>query len=247
MTSGAVDALRADREALLEICTGLRAEDWSAPSGCVGWTVQDVVTHLGALFWAVVDPSVLPGTSGVPTEDAQEQAVATRRGWSAAQVVDDYAAVSEKALDMAASFEGADFTLPLGDLGTYHASVLPNAFTFDHYTHIRADLFGRGPLRGTPPPSDELRLRPTLDWVEVAAPQQNASTLAGLEGAVEIDVTGIAARRFVVGDGPVRAHVRCGAHDLVLWATQRATWADLGVEATGDDASLAAASQLPVF
>ena len=43
----ALAALRADRAALLEICGGLAAADWQAPSGCEGWTVQDLVAHLG--------------------------------------------------------------------------------------------------------------------------------------------------------------------------------------------------------
>ena len=63
MTVAAVDALQADRDTLLAVCAGLRDEDWSAPSGCEGWTVKDVVGHVGALFWLVVDQSKLPDAS----------------------------------------------------------------------------------------------------------------------------------------------------------------------------------------
>jgi uncharacterized protein (TIGR03083 family) len=247
MTAGAIDSLRADRAALLDICADLTAHEWDASSGCAGWRVQDVVAHMGALFWLAVDPSVLPDTTGVPTEQAQDLCVEARRSWSSAQVLDDYAGVSAKAIDAMAALETQDFELALGDLGTYHASLLPNAYTFDHYTHIRADLFApRGPLSG-PPPADELRLVPTIDWIEAAAPQQNAAALAGLAGSIELVVTGTAARTFTVGDGPVAARVECTAHDLVLWATQRATWDDVPVAATGDDRALAVARGLHVF
>src|SRR5262249_45289642 len=99
MTAGAIESLRADRAALLEIAASLTAAQWQAPSGCPGWSVQDVVAHMGALYWLTVDRAALPDTSGLPTEQAQEHYVAARRPWSAAQVLDDYETVSAKALD----------------------------------------------------------------------------------------------------------------------------------------------------
>ena len=124
-------------------------------------------------------------------------------------VLADYAEVSKSALERLAELAALDFELPLGDLGTYPAAVLPTAYSFDHYTHIRADLFGpRGPLTGQPPPSDELRLGPALDWVEAALPQQNPA--AGEACALELQITGPAARSISVrhrpghGDGQLR-------------------------------------------
>ncbi len=167
------DALEADRAELLRICAGLDEAGWRSESGCPGWSVKDLVAYMGTLFWAVVDPSVLPDAAGLPTEQAAEVFVQARRSLSAAQVLDDYAAVSEKALVALAGLTGVDFEMPLGDLGTYPARILPAAYCFDHYTHIRADLFApRGPLSGPPPPSDELRLLPTMDWIEAALLQQ---------------------------------------------------------------------------
>ena len=248
MTSGAADALRADRAALLDICAGLSDADWKAESGCPGWSVQDVVAHMGALYWLMVDGSKLPDTTGLPTEQAQDVNVEARRSWSSSQVVEDYALVSEQAIEMCAGFEQQDFLLPLGDLGTYPASVLPNAYAFDHYTHIRADLFTpRGPLAGTPPPSDELRLAPTLDWIAAALPQQNEALVASLSGAIELAVTGVAARVITVGHGDVVATVQSDAPSLVRWASQRGTWDELGVVASGDAGALATARQLKVF
>ena len=73
------EALEADRDELLRICAGLDEAGWRAESGCPGWSVKDLVAHMGALFWAVVDPSVLPDTAGLPTEQAAEVFVQARR------------------------------------------------------------------------------------------------------------------------------------------------------------------------
>ena len=166
----AIEAVEADRAVLLDICRGLTDEQWQAPSGCAGWSVKDLVTHLGNLFWLVVDAQQLPDTTGVPTERAQEDGVVARRGLSAADVLADYEKVSDTGLTKLAELAALDFELPLGeDFGTYSTKVIPRAYAFDHYTHIRADLFApRGPLPGQAPPSDELRVGPALDWIEAA-------------------------------------------------------------------------------
>jgi uncharacterized protein (TIGR03083 family) len=248
MTSGAADALRAERDALLAICAGLTEADWKAESGCTGWSVQDLVAHMGGLYWLMVDPTVLPDTRDLPTERAQDAVVESRRSWSAEQVLEDYAAVSTQAIEAAAGLEQQDFELPLGDLGTYPASVVPNAYAFDHYTHIRADLFApRGPLTGALPPSDELRLVPALDWIAAALPQQNAALVASLPGAVALAVIGTGARTITVGAGEVVATVESDALPFVRWVSQRGTWEELDVRTSGDQGALDIARRLKVF
>jgi uncharacterized protein (TIGR03083 family) len=243
----AIEAVEADRAVLLDICRGLTDQQWQAPSGCAGWSVKDLVTHLGNLFWLVVDAQQLPDTTGVPTERAQEDGVAARRGLSAAEVLADYEKVSDTGLTRLAELAALDFELPLGeDFGTYSTKVIPCAYAFDHYTHIRADLFApRGPLTGQAPPSDELRVGPALDWIEAALPQQNRS--AAGECTLEIQVTGTGSRRITFGSGQPVATLRSDAPALVRWITGRGSWAELGVEVAGDEAALAAARSLKVF
>ena len=248
MTATAMGALRADRDAIIELGTGLTQADWAAASGCPGWSAKDVVAHLGALLRLVIDPSSLPDTSGLGTEQAQEVYVASRRSWSAARVLADYEWVSLPAFEALEGLAGLDLEVPLGDLGTYPAALLPAAYAFDHYTHIRADLFPpRGPLPGPPPPSDELRLVPALDWIEAALPQQNAGVLAALSGAVRISVTGPGARTIQVGRGEPVAEVSSDAPALVRWITQRGDWEQLGVKPCGDQRELGLVAQLKVF
>jgi uncharacterized protein (TIGR03083 family) len=248
MTAKAIGALRADRDAILELGTGLTEADWAAASGCPGWSAKDVVAHMGALLRLVIDPSSLPDATGLGTEQAQEVYVASRRPWSAARVLADYEWVSLPAFEAMEGLAGLDLEVPLGDLGTYPAALVPAAYAFDHYTHIRADLFPpRGPLPGPPPPSDELRLIPALDWIEAALPQQNAGVLAALTGAVRISVTGPGARTIQVGPGEPVAEVSSDAPALVRWITQRGDWEQLGVKPCGDQRQLGLVSQLKVF
>ncbi len=247
----AVEALAADREEVLRIGSRLDTAGWDSPSGCQGWTVKDLVAHMGSLFWTVVDLSVLPDTTGMSTEEAAEVWVASRRGMTGAQVLDDYATVSEQALSVLEVMAGVDDEMALGDLGTYPVRVLPTAFCFDHYTHIRADLFGpRGPLPGPVPASDELRLGPTLEWIEAAIPQQNRAILESDRfEAADVVISGTAARTIRIGNptGPTSATAHSDADTLVRWITQRGDWQSLGVEAEGDPETLGVLHLIKVF
>jgi uncharacterized protein (TIGR03083 family) len=244
--SDAIEAVRADRAALLEIGRRLTAAQWQEPSGCPGWSVQDVVAHLATGFWATVDLSQLPDITGQPFEQGQEVWVQSMRDLSPKAVLDDYEQVSSTGLDRLAGLAGLDLQLPLGDAGTYPAALVPAAYSFDHYTHIRADLFGpRGPLDGEPPPSDELRIGAALDWIEAALPQQN--TAAEPRATLEIEVTGPGGRVIAFGSGPAKATVTSDGPAFVRWVTQRASWPDVGVAAAGDEAALDVARKLRVF
>ncbi len=246
------EALAADRADLLRICSELDGDGWNAGSGCPGWSVKDVVAHMGVLFWAAVDPSVLPDTtSGLPTEDAQEAYVRSRRGLSGPEVLDDYAVVSQRALGVLDGLAGVDLEVDLGDLGTYPARLLPLAYCFDHYTHIRADLFApRGPLAGPAPDPDELRIVPTLAWIDAAVTQQNRPLLESAPfGAANIVITGTGGRTIVIGDpsSSVTATVQSDADTCVRWITQRASWDDLEVKSEGDPEVLEVLRRLKVF
>jgi uncharacterized protein (TIGR03083 family) len=244
----AVDTLRADRAALLEIGAQLTDAQWRAGSGCPGWSVKDVVSHLGALYWLATDPAALPDTAGMPTEQAQDALVSARRPMSAAEVLADYESVSSRGVDVLASLAGQQAEVALGDLGSYPAGLLASAYSFDHYTHIRADLFApRGPLTGPAPRSDGGRLGPVLDWIEAALPQQNASRLGALSGTLMITVTGTGDRVIRLGQGEPVARISSDAAAFIRWVTQRGSWAGLGVQASGDEAQLAIARALHVF
>jgi uncharacterized protein (TIGR03083 family) len=245
----AVEAVRADRDALLEVCTALSDADWKAESGCPGWSVRDVVTHMGALFTALVAPTTLPDTTGLATERAQDVYVDARRGWPVERVMADYEAVSEQALTALAGLaRAADRQVDLGDLGSYPAALVPCAFAFDHFVHIRLDLFApRGPLTGTPPPADQTRLAAAAEWIEAALPQQNRSVLADLVGSVEIAVQDPGRRTIRLGAGGRSLRVVTGSMSFVRWITGRGGFDGPDVEVFGDPQQVSVLRRLRVW
>jgi uncharacterized protein (TIGR03083 family) len=246
--SSAIQAVEADRTALLAILPRLSESAWAQASGCPGWSVRDVVSHMACSFWLAVDPSRLPDPGDLPAERAADLYVESRRSLTSQEIVDDYESVSSKGLEVLAAAEGQDFEVPLGDVGTYPASAIPAAFAFEHYVHIRYDLVQpHGPLGAEPPASDGLRLEPTLDWIEASLPQQNAGLLERVDGAVQIRLTGPCERTLRFGEGDVTAQIASDADAFVRWVTQRGTWEALGVRAEGDRTNLEIARQLRVF
>jgi uncharacterized protein (TIGR03083 family) len=245
--SDVIEAIRADRDALVEISRGLSAQQWQAASGCAGWRVQDVVSHLATTFWAVVDGTQLPDVEGLPFEQAAEVMVQSRQQLTPEAALADYEQVSGAALQQVLpAMATLDMEIPMGDGGTYPAAMLANAYAFDHYVHIRQDLFGpRGPLDGPPPPSDEPRLAATLDWIEAALPQQNPG--AADQATLEFVLTGPAARTIGFGSGAPKGTATSDVPTFVRYITQRGTWPELGVQASGDAPALAVARQLRVF
>jgi uncharacterized protein (TIGR03083 family) len=246
--SSAIKAVEADRAALLEVLSELQDSDWARASGCPGWSVRDVVSHMACSFWLAVDPSQLPDPGGLPAERAADLYVESRRCMTSREIADDYESVSAKGLEVLAAAQGQDFEVALGDVGTFPSSLIPTAFAFEHYVHIRHDLVQpRGPLQAEPPASDGLRLEPTVDWIEAALPQQNAALLGRLEDAVEVRLTGGCARALRFGVGDVAAQITSEADAFVRWVSQRGAWEALGVQAEGDRAALEIVRQLSVF
>ncbi|HTQ18339.1 maleylpyruvate isomerase family mycothiol-dependent enzyme [Mycobacterium sp.] len=247
--SNALRAIEEDRKAVLALCAQIPEALWAKDSGCPGWSVQDLLSHMACSFWLAVDPTKLPDPGGLPAERAADLYVDSRRSMTPEEVVADYEQVSLRGLEMLAAVAGQDFEVPLGDVGTYPASVVPAAFAFEAFIHIRYDLFPPdGPLEGEPPPADELRLGPTLDWIEASLPQQNASLFDTIGNSVQIRLDGLCARTLNIGAGTdVAAHITTDSLAFVRWVTQRGTWEDLGVRAEGDPSTLEMVRKLRVF
>ena len=247
--NGALRAIEEDRNAVLAVCSQIPEAVWAKDSGCPGWSVQDLVSHMACSFWLAVDPSKLPDPGGLPAERAADLYVDSRRSMTVEEVVADYEQVSLRGLEVLAAVADQDFEVPLGDVGTYPASVVPTAFAFEEFIHLRYDLFSPdGPLEGEPPPADELRLAPTLDWIEASLPQQNASLLDALGKSVEVRLDGLCARTLTIGGGAdVAAQITTDSLAFVRWVTQRGTWEDLGVRAEGDPSTLEMIRKFRVF
>jgi hypothetical protein len=245
------DDLEAFAEAqatLLRLMSDADPGDWTLPSGgCPGWTVGDIFLHLGLTLAQFADRRSLPRVEGLGTERANDVLVEHRRSWTHEQVIDAYVANGRATLDRMRAIGGdSDVVLDLGDVGSYPFADLARAYVWDHVTHTTCDVVAPdGPLEQPGPPETELVMRPTVDWIFRALPQQ-VRDVPALAGAIDVDLRGPGGRRvglsvrdgrFAVSDAAgdqAVAHVTSSTADLLRWATQRRSWRDLDVTITGD-------------
>lgn len=239
MTRAAIAALRAEHSRALELFDSLTSDEWARPSGCAGWSVQDVTQHMAATFHSIADPSSIETGSTPDVEANAEVPVQARRDWSPEQVVAEYREWSEKGI---AALEGlqepplATTVIPLANLGSHPMHILANAIAFDHYCHLRHDI-GAAVRRAADLPHDPGVLEPTVEWMMAGIPQMCADSLASCEHGVNIVFTDLRhtiyhLRRSVgsgpweVGEGSDPSLPICvtSAHEFVNWATKRSDW-----------------------
>jgi uncharacterized protein (TIGR03083 family) len=53
MSKQAMVALGHERDLVLALIDSLTPEEWSMPSDCAGWRVQDVVAHMSAVYKSI--------------------------------------------------------------------------------------------------------------------------------------------------------------------------------------------------
>jgi uncharacterized protein (TIGR03083 family) len=240
MTKAAIEGLETEVRRAKELFAALTVDEWSAPSGCAGWRVQDVAQHMASVFQQIADPASIDTGDAEGAEQAAEVPVQARRDWTPAEVVaayDEWSAKGAAALSVLQEPPMADTAVPLSDLGTHPLHLLANAIAFDHYCHLRHDI-GASVDRAAQLPHDEAVLRPALEWMLAGLPQMCAGDLAAAPAvALNLTFDGPAASSWalvpgdgswtvtegLVDDAPV---VRTTAHDFVAWATKRSDWRD---------------------
>ena len=251
MTDTALDALRAERELVIELCRSLTPDEWSAPSDCAGWTVQDVIAHMASIF----HPSPIVMAKAAKEYDDSERVndvlVERRRDWSPQRQLDEYETWSRRAIPMLGLGQRAPLKnvgFNMGDLGTHPMHLLADAAVFDHYTHLRFDLLAPGgPLDRPPLPQDQLRLAPTAAWTLALIEPLNQETLAWVDEPIRLELTGPGATTTTIDRTAGRvttddrtpkseaaAIVRSPVSDWVQWSTGRTPWDQCRVELDGD-------------
>src|SRR3954469_3431978 len=105
MSQAAVDAFRVARGEALALGRSLTDDEWSKPSDCDGWRVQDVYAHLVMGLRQVVDPASVPIGDGPDAEADMELGVDARKDWTPTDLLDDYETVSAQAIDIFASLQ----------------------------------------------------------------------------------------------------------------------------------------------
>jgi len=81
--------------AVTELMASLEPEDWNRPTPCVGWSVKDVLAHLGHVEGMLVhqfeqpDPPAGWVGEGSPLDQVTNQGVVARRSWSPVRVAEE--------------------------------------------------------------------------------------------------------------------------------------------------------------
>jgi uncharacterized protein (TIGR03083 family) len=143
---------------LFTIAENLTDDEWHTPSAASGWSVGDVICHIGCLLellQVAVRGDSLPDSGIEALNDAQ---VAQRRDWQPARVLDYVDTQLDSALPVFTALQDeplASVHTAMLDLGSYPLHAIADMFTFDMTTHLRYDILSpRGPIaRALPPPT----------------------------------------------------------------------------------------------
>lgn len=240
MSKEAVQAVRLAVAEVTEVLKSLSAQEWQRPSGCTGWTVQDLVSHMSSNYKETVDPSPPPAEPiDLPAERLMDLLVEPRKAWTHEQVLDEYLTFAPKAIEVLASMQDeplASTVIPLADLGQYPMHQLADAYAFDHYCHLRVDLLApHGPIVREITPADDVRLGPALGWMLAGIPQMQPALPAALDGPITLRLTGPGGGDYRIaneggaititpGGAAGVANVSSDGHAFVIWGTKRAPW-----------------------
>jgi hypothetical protein len=125
-----IAALRAERNGVVEFGKALSPEDWSPPSRCAGWTVQDVIAHMGAAHHGTFTPWVIKLMRTNALDRNNDADAERRRDWAPGKVFREYEKWSKRFLAIQPLLQhgpGRAIRIRLGEMGTYPARLLASA------------------------------------------------------------------------------------------------------------------------
>jgi uncharacterized protein (TIGR03083 family) len=99
------------------VCDGLTAAQWNTATECPGWTVHDNVAHMIGTERMLLGEQPASGTADAEDSPhvrndigkANEQWIATYRGWDGAKLLDAFRAVTGRRLDVLRAMTTADW------------------------------------------------------------------------------------------------------------------------------------------
>ncbi|HVW35040.1 MAG TPA: maleylpyruvate isomerase family mycothiol-dependent enzyme [Acidimicrobiia bacterium] len=247
-----IAALRRTREVTLALCRTLTPEEWAAPSRAAGWSVQDVVAHMGAISHSAVSPGMYKILTSKNIERSNDVDVEARRRWAPGQVLDEYDKWGGRLVKLLALGQRRPLAVApfkLAELGVYPMALIASAATFDNHTHLRCDI---APALDRPLPLPE---RETLavvnEWALTGLPRMNKTRLSFMDRPVTITLDGPGGGSWTVlppagkkpgriepapGSLPSAAQIIANPAEFAAWASGRTAWRDHDVKITGDEA-----------
>ena len=238
-------AFLAERAAVLAFCASLAPADWRMNSRAEGWSITDVVAHLGSSCHAMLSPAVFTILRTDDIEAANDRLVDLRRYRTPAQVLVEYRRWSRVLGGIIPAMVRkplCSVELPLAELGTFPMRLLPSAMVFDQHTHLRHDMV---PALGRPEPvTDANRMGAVLEWMmAVLSNQLRAATPAWLDRPLSIAFTGAGGGSWrITGSGALEpgsgesaaARITAAAVEFPSWGTRRSHWRERDVGIDGD-------------
>lgn len=238
-------AFRAQRADVLAFCESLAPADWRMNSLAPGWSITDVVAHMGSGCHAMFNRQALKIIRGDDVEQLNEEFVAAGRDRPPVEVLAEYrrwSRVFGAVVPAAVRGPMGRLEMPLADLGRFPARLLVSALVFDHHTHLSHDM---APALGrTAPVIDANRMAAVLEWMTaVLVNQLTAGQPAWLDRPLALTLTGPGGGSWRIETSgamtpghtePSAAHITAVALEFPEWGTTRANWRERDVTVTGD-------------
>jgi hypothetical protein len=242
---------------MLGVGETLTDEQWHLSNGAEGWSVKDVVAHVGCLmaFLAAAVGGAAEPDMGI--EELNEVQAAEKRRLDGVETIAFVRGELATALETFAPLQEeplASTSVQMVDLGTYPVHAIGDMFTFDIITtHLRYDIVKpRGPIEVNLRRLDERQLGPAVSWLLAGIPRMQRKLPQEFAGPLGLDLTGPAGTEVTINsDGAAitvtpradstfepRAVITSSTDDFLAWSTTRLPRQQLvSVEGDGDEAA----------
>jgi uncharacterized protein (TIGR03083 family) len=242
-------ALRRERAQLVDYLKALTPVEWEAPSAADGWTVRDVVAHLGATTLSLLGPGMRQVLTASSAEAFNDDQVEKRSSWPVEKVVSEFIRTSAMATHMLRFTTRrplASVRVPIAELGSYPMGLTPSLLIFDWHLHLRHDI---APAIGKPAPAtDSERMAAVLEWMFAGMEQMNRNSMNWVKEPLSIELTGLAGgcwridpasgaglRVSPCADGSAtEIQIQGSADQFPSWATNRTSWRTADLTLSGD-------------
>jgi uncharacterized protein (TIGR03083 family) len=250
MSLDRVGALAAGHAAHVTYLTQLSDAEWATPSKCEGWTVKDVVAHMGAAYHGAFTPWFVKLMLGKDVEAANDRDVAKREYWSGQQVLAEYACWGRRFRPMAGALQKPglrSIPIKVAEVGVYPAAILTSAFVFDHGLHVSYDIAVA--LDRPAPKPDANAIAVGIEWMMLGLPTMAGDRLSWLQAPLELNLGGPGGSVWTIEPGGKKGRVQTregsatspvatiegDAATFPIWGTGRQPWRHAAVNIKGDD------------
>jgi uncharacterized protein (TIGR03083 family) len=242
MSRAGISGMRMATQDIIAVAETFTDIEWQTPSAASGWSVQDVVTHLGCLLGdlvAAVKGQPLPELGIEKLNDIQVAEQPYRTGAETITFLIDELTEALATFEPLQDEPTASTETPMLDLGSYPLHVIADMFTFDLATHMRYDILApRGPISRDLPALDDIRFGPAVAWLLGGIPKMQPDLIYAVTAPVALTLAGPANQDVVISaaDGQVvvtpahqsatevAAAITSTTTDFLAWSTGRLNW-----------------------